>query len=381
MTENQLRNKVVEQAKKWYGCKESDGSHKKIIDTYNEISPLPRGYKVQYTDEWCATFVSAVGAVCELSDIIPAECSCNQMIALHKELGTWVEDDKYQPEIGDILMYDWDDSGTGDNKGVADHVGIVTNVEGNTITVIEGNKGSGYVGYRDVTVNGKYIRGYCVPNYAKKSISDTEEKPVNPAGIKVGSSVKIKAGAVYTNGVKVPDSVIGKTYTVQQINGAKALLREIVSWVETKYLTVVSEDVEEPEDNPDDSKKYGTCTGNGVCIRKEAHTAAQTLGTANKGDKLELLDDDGWGWSKVKFNGVTGWMYNEYVSGSGRSNPKTVYCNGTAVNLRKSPSTSAKVVRQLNKGDKVTLVSINPDGWLDVDGGYLYYDKSYLEIK
>ncbi len=129
------------------------------------------------------------------------------------------------------------------------------------------------------------------------------------------------------------------------------------------------------------SKKYGTCTGSGVRIRKEAHTAAQVLGTANKGDKLELLGDDGWGWSKVKVKGVTGWMYNEYISGSGRSKPKTVCCNGTAVNLRQEPGTSAKVVRQLNKGDKVTLVSINPDGWLDVDGGYLYYDKSYLEIK
>ncbi len=128
-------------------------------------------------------------------------------------------------------------------------------------------------------------------------------------------------------------------------------------------------------------KKYGTCTGSDVRIRKEAHTAAQVLGTAGKGDKLELLGDDGWGWSKVRANGVTGWMYNEYVSGSGRSKPKTVYCNGTAVNLRQEPSTSAKVIRQLNKGDKVTLVSINPDGWLDVDGGYLYYDKSYLEIR
>lgn len=128
-------------------------------------------------------------------------------------------------------------------------------------------------------------------------------------------------------------------------------------------------------------EKYGTCTGSGVRIRKEAHTAAQVLGTAGKGDKLELLGDDGWGWSKVRANGVTGWMYNEYVSGSDRSKPKTVYCNGTAVNLRQEPSTSAKVIRQLNKGDKVTLVSINPDGWLDVDGGYLYYDKSYLEIR
>lgn len=69
---------------------------------------------------------------------------------------------------------------------------------------------------------------------------DAEEKPVASAGIKVGSSVKIKAGAVYTNGIKVPDSVIGKAYTVQKMDGSKALLQEIVSWVETQYLTTAS---------------------------------------------------------------------------------------------------------------------------------------------
>lgn len=35
MTEKEIRSKVVEIAKGWLGCKESDGSHKKIIDTYN----------------------------------------------------------------------------------------------------------------------------------------------------------------------------------------------------------------------------------------------------------------------------------------------------------------------------------------------------------
>ena len=129
------------------------------------------------------------------------------------------------------------------------------------------------------------------------------------------------------------------------------------------------------------SKKYGTCTGDGVRIRAEAHTAAKVLGSADKGDRLELLADDGWGWSKVKANGVTGWMYNGYINGPGRSKPKTVYCSGSYVNLRQGPSTSAKIVRQLQPVDTVTLVSINPDGWLDVDGGYLYYDKSYLSIR
>lgn len=134
------------------------------------------------------------------------------------------------------------------------------------------------------------------------------------------------------------------------------------------------------EEKAASSAVTGTCTGSGVRIRKEPHTAAKILGTANKGDTLTLLDDDGWGWSKVKTGNVTGWMYNVYVKGPGRSRPKTVICNGTAVNLRKEPGTGAKVLRQLNKGDKVTLVSINPDGWLEVSGGYLFYDKSYLTI-
>ncbi len=53
-------SKVVEQAKAWLGYKESNGTHKTIIDVYNSHKPLARGYKVKYTDAWCATFVSAV---------------------------------------------------------------------------------------------------------------------------------------------------------------------------------------------------------------------------------------------------------------------------------------------------------------------------------
>ena len=47
MTENQLRQKIVDTAVAWLGCKESDGSHKKIIDVYNAHKPLARGYKVK----------------------------------------------------------------------------------------------------------------------------------------------------------------------------------------------------------------------------------------------------------------------------------------------------------------------------------------------
>lgn len=53
------RAMVIQQAEKWLGYNEGDGTFKVIIDIYNADTPLARGYKVKYTDEWCATFVSA----------------------------------------------------------------------------------------------------------------------------------------------------------------------------------------------------------------------------------------------------------------------------------------------------------------------------------
>ena len=178
MTEKQLRQKVVNQAIKWEDCKESNGTHKQIIDIYNAHKPLARGYKVKYTDHWCATYVSAVGIECDLTDIIPTECSCSKMIDLHKKLGQWQESDSYVPQMGDIIMYDWEDSGKGENTGAPNHVGIVVSVSGGKIKVIEGNKNEA-VGYRTLAVNGKFIRGYCLPNYKKKATA-TPSKPTKP---------------------------------------------------------------------------------------------------------------------------------------------------------------------------------------------------------
>lgn len=168
-------SKVVDQAKAWLGLNEADGSFKPIIDTYNAHTPLARGYKVKYTDEWCATFVSAVAVQVGYTDIIPTECSCSKMIELLKKLGSFVENDAYVPNPGDILFYDWDDNGLGDNKNGPDHVGIVEKVSGNTITVIEGNY-SQSVKRRNIAVNGKYIRGYGVPKYDAETAKTTTTK-------------------------------------------------------------------------------------------------------------------------------------------------------------------------------------------------------------
>ena len=172
MTETQARQKVVSIMQGWIGLKRSDRSHAPIIDTYNEHTPRPRGYKVSYTDAYCATTTSAAAIKAGFTDIIPVECSCYYLIEAAKRMGIWQENDAYIPKLGDEVLYDWDDGpnyATTDNQGAPEHVGMVEAVIGSTIKVIEGNMSGGIVGRRDLQVNGRYIRGFICPNYAKKA--------------------------------------------------------------------------------------------------------------------------------------------------------------------------------------------------------------------
>lgn len=167
MTAMEKRIAFTKKAESYLGFNEADGSFKKIIDLYNSITPLPVGYAVKYTDEWCAAFVSAVAKACGMTDIVFPECGCERMIKLYQKAGRWQENDAYAtPLPGDILFYDWGDNEVGDNTGFSDHVGIIVEVKGNTMKVIEGNK-SRKVDYRTIQINAKYIRGYGLPDFGE----------------------------------------------------------------------------------------------------------------------------------------------------------------------------------------------------------------------
>ena len=199
MTEKALRAKVVKVAQSLYGLNEADGSHKKIINIYNGCLPLPMGYQMSYFDAWCAATVSAIGILSDLTDIIFRECSCERMISLYKNVGRWVEDDAYVPQEADIIFYDWNDNGIGDNTGFADHVGMVVAVNGTTIKVIEGNMDNA-VGYRSIQVNARYIRGYGIPNYASKATtssasgSTSNAENISSSNVNTGGNGKMKYG-------------------------------------------------------------------------------------------------------------------------------------------------------------------------------------------
>ena len=89
------------------GYSEYNGKFKQIIDLYNSVKPLPRGYAVKYTDEWCDTTVSAAGIKAGAQDLIGRECGCEQHINIFKQKGIWIENGSIRPQPGDIILYNW----------------------------------------------------------------------------------------------------------------------------------------------------------------------------------------------------------------------------------------------------------------------------------
>lgn len=181
------RSAVVSLAQSWVGKKESDGSYKMIIDLYNSfMGALPRETKMEYGWPWCACTWSALAIKLGYTDIMPIEISCYYLIEAAKKMGIWVENDAYTPKPADAILYDWDDSGAGDNTGTPDHIGVVEKVEGSLITVIEGNY-SNAVKKRVLEVNGRYIRGYICPKYDDDG-SSSGSSSSGSAGSSSGSS-------------------------------------------------------------------------------------------------------------------------------------------------------------------------------------------------
>lgn len=167
---NPARKKVVDVAKGWLGCNEKDGSHKKIIDIYNNYKHASStiNYKVKYTDAWCDTFVSACFIKAGYASISGTECGCQRHIDnILKKKGIWEEDDGYTPQVGDIIFYHGHATSCqskGDCTDNSNHVGLVVEVNGTDLKIIEGNYDDS-VKYRTIQVNDSIIRGYGVPQY------------------------------------------------------------------------------------------------------------------------------------------------------------------------------------------------------------------------
>lgn len=175
-TEASVRAKAVLLAESYIGCVRGDSRHKKIIDTFNTVQP--DGWPMNYTAAWCATFVSAIAIMQfgkdKAAKLFPLSANCENIINGAKSRGIWVENDAFIPSPGDWIIYDWTDKGVGDARGY-DHVGLVKNVSGGKINVIEGNRND-KCAYREIEIDGRYISGFVHPKYPGASSGSSGSK-------------------------------------------------------------------------------------------------------------------------------------------------------------------------------------------------------------
>lgn len=131
----------------------------------------------------------------------------------------------------------------------------------------------------------------------------------------------------------------------------------------------------------------GVVNTDDVNVRSGPSTTTDVLTTADKGEKLTLHDADKDGWYKVTVNGKTGYIRADKVNivTSSAATAKvgdTVYADKDGVNLRARASTSASVVKKLEKGDKLVVKDVSGD-WYKVkagsDTGYVRADVTMTQ--
>ena len=121
-----------------------------------------------------------------------------------------------------------------------------------------------------------------------------------------------------------------------------------------------------------------------VNIRSSASTDAKVITRASRGENVEVTGTSG-DWYKVKYKGDTGYirkdMLVEGTSATSSSSSPTAKVTGSSVNIRKSASTGAAVLKRVEKGTVLEAVSIS-DGWVKVkySGVTGYVSADYVKV-
>ncbi|RSD24094.1 SH3 domain-containing protein [Mesobacillus subterraneus] len=133
-----------------------------------------------------------------------------------------------------------------------------------------------------------------------------------------------------------------------------------------------SKDAVKPAVSQSSTASTGSITANGLRVRKGPGTNHPVIGSLNSGQAVEILSSNG-SWAEIKTPSVRGWVSKEYITvkenksqSTSSSSPKTNgTVNATSLNVRETPSLSAKTVGQLKKGAIVPVLS-QANGWAEI---------------
>lgn len=116
-------------------------------------------------------------------------------------------------------------------------------------------------------------------------------------------------------------------------------------------------------------------TNDRVNLRKSYSTSSAKITTLDKNTKLTRTGVSSNGWSRVTYNGQTGYIYSQYLTKDETPEEKpdekdvkitdaneTVYAKQNC-NLRKSWTTKSDKVGYLKKGQEITRTGVTDNGW------------------
>lgn len=128
---------------------------------------------------------------------------------------------------------------------------------------------------------------------------------------------------------KVGKAQIGDEFTLLEEKGngwSKITFEGNDAFIKSEFLETVSEEIAETPNTANESENTNStasqaAAGNGdtvtvienVNVRKSASETGEKLGLAYIGEKLELVMKQADGWTKVKYNGQTGYVKSDYV--------------------------------------------------------------------
>ena len=159
------------------------------------------------------------------------------------------------------------------------------------------------------------------------SEEETEETQVVVKTVRTTAVVNVRSSDS-VSADKVGKAELGKEYKLleEKANGwSKIEFEGEEAFIKTEYLEAVEEEVVEVEEGDEEDEEdaeeaaansptSGTATvTDTVNIRKSASTSADKLGVCYPGEELEVVMKQADGWTKVKYNGKTGYVKSEFL--------------------------------------------------------------------
>ena len=282
-------------------------------------------------------------------------------------------------------------------------------------------------GWAKITVSGKtgYVSTSYLTTTAPSTQSGSTNAPKDPVketptvtkyvNVDKNSTLNMRSSASTSGSVVTKLSSGTKVTVTSESNGwAKITVSGKTGYVSTSYLTTTapgtqSGSTDAPKDpvkeTPTVTKYVNVDKNSTLNMRSSASTSGSVVTKLARGTAVTVISESN-GWTKITASGKTGYVSSSYLTSSslddsenpdsnenanpgednaGSTEGTLKYVNvdqGSSLNMRKSPSSSAGIVAKLAAGTAVTVYS-EENGWAKVtaNGQEGYVSSAYLTTK